>query len=77
MKYEYIPEMKYISKFIVRNLWIERHKVTRLLIACLAGENQFDVIIIDTHCPDADFGGGAFGNSLFSQTFKKSYGSIT
>jgi len=39
VKYEYIPEMKYMSKFIMRNMWIERHKVTRLLIACLAGEN--------------------------------------
>ena len=39
VKYEYLPKMLYVARFIVRNIWIERHKVTRLLIACLAGEN--------------------------------------
>jgi|LauGreDrversion4_2_1035121.scaffolds.fasta_scaffold598708_1 hypothetical protein len=69
--------MRYVSRFIVRNIWIERHKVTRLLIACMAGENTFDVVIIDPHCPDAEVGGGKFGDNLFSQNFKKRYGSIT
>jgi hypothetical protein len=69
--------MKYRTKFIIRDMWIERHKVTRLLVACLSGENQFEVVIIDDYCPDADVGGGAFGDSLFSQTFPKYYGSIT
>jgi len=77
VRYEYIPEMKYVSKFVVRNIWVERHKVTRLLIACLAGESHFQVIIVDPHCPDAEVGGGAFGDNLFSQSFKRSYGSIT
>jgi hypothetical protein len=67
VKYEYLPEMHYVARFIIRNIWVERHKVTRLLIACLAGENQFDVVIIDPNCPDADVGGGAFGNNIFSQ----------
>jgi hypothetical protein len=58
--------MRYVAKFIVRNIWIERHKVTKLLIACLAGESMFEVIIIDPICPDADVGGGKFGAILFS-----------
>jgi hypothetical protein len=39
VSHKYIPEMRYKAKFVVRELWIERHKVTRLLIACLAGEH--------------------------------------
>jgi hypothetical protein len=54
--------MTYKSTYICTSLYLSRHKVTKLLIAALACENfTYEVVIVDRHCPNANFGGGAFG----------------
>ena len=40
--------------------------MSKLLLAFVSGETQLDVIVIDSHCPNADVGGGAFGEVIFS-----------
>jgi hypothetical protein len=70
--------MTYKSSFICTSLYLSRHKVSKLLIAALAGENfTFEVVIVDSHCPNANFGGGAFGQKLLSVKSSHILGSIT
>lgn len=62
---------------LASRLWVERHKVSGLLIGCLAGEDRFEVVIIDNKCLKADVGGGRFGDVLLSQSVESGMGSIT
>jgi hypothetical protein len=67
--------MTYKCSSICTSLYLSRHKVSKLLIASLACENStFEVVIVDRHCPDAKYGGGAFGQKLLSV---KANGSVT
>ena len=62
LHYEELPQMTYKCSFICTSLHIARHKVSKLLIAALAGDNfTYEVVIVDRYCPNANFGGGAFG----------------
>lgn len=69
----------YSSPFICTSMFIERHKVSKLLIGCFAGESSFDVVVIDKTSPHADVGIGAFGQTIFTQKLLKrvTMGSIT
>lgn len=62
-----LPDMTYHTSHICTSLQLSRHKVSNLLIASLACDNStFEVVIVDRHCPDAKYGGGAFGQKLLS-----------
>lgn len=58
----------YQTPFICTSMHLERHKVSKLLIGCFAGDNQFDIVIIDSKSPHAHIGIGTFGQTIFSET---------
>ena len=78
LTYDPIPQMTYKCSFIPISIHLARHKISKLLIASLAGDNfHFEVVIVDRYCPNAKLGGGSFGEKLLSVKVSARLGSIT
>jgi hypothetical protein len=57
--------------FIPTSISVERHKVSKLLIACLGGDAQIEVVVIDENCPHEKIGGAGFGSVIFTAKLSK------
>ena len=78
LTFDPVKQMTLKCAFIPISVQLSRQKISKLLIASLAGENfHLEVIIVDRHCPNSKLGGGAFGEKLLSVKLNSRFGSIT